>query len=84
MSTKKTIFKAYKLLYIFFKNRTEAYTKQIKMKSVTLKEVFNYKDTDKWLAEELSATLLMTTIKFVSFEKHFIKVINMFLSISHI
>ena len=54
------------------------------MKSVTLKEVFNYKDTDKWLAEELSATLLMTMIKFVSFEKHFIKVINMFLSISHI
>ena len=44
------------------------------MKSVGLKEVFNYKDSDKWISEELSGTLLMASTTFVSFEKQFIKV----------
>ena len=44
------------------------------MKSVGLKEVFNYKDSDKWISEELSGTLLMASTTFVSFENQFIKV----------
>ena len=44
------------------------------MKCVQLKDVFQYKDSDKWLAEEVSGRLLMTSMSFYSFNKEFIKV----------
>ena len=46
------------------------------MKCVQLKEVVGYKDSEKWLYEEVSARLLMTSIKFISYGKQFIKVIK--------
>ena len=44
------------------------------MKSVELKQVFEYKDSDKWLSEEVYGKLLMASITFVSYQKQFIKV----------
>ena len=44
------------------------------MKCVQLKDVFQYKDSDQWLAEEVSGRLLMTLMSFYSFNKEFIKV----------
>ena len=49
---------------------------QSKMKCVQLKDVFGYKDSNQWLAEEVSGKLLMSSISFFSFNKEFIKVIN--------
>ena len=46
------------------------------MKCVQLKDVFGYKDSDQWLAEEVSGKLLMSLMSFFSFNKEFIKVIN--------
>ena len=45
---------------------------QSKMKCVQLKDVFGYKDSNQWLAEEVSGKLLMSSMSFFSF----IKVIN--------
>ena len=44
------------------------------MKCVQLKDVFQYKDSDEWLAEEVSGRLLMKSMSFYSFKKEFIKV----------
>ena len=44
------------------------------MKCVQLKDVFQYKNSDQWIAEEVSGTLLMTLMSFYSFNKEFIKV----------
>ena len=44
------------------------------MKTVQLNEVVKYVNSDKWLAQEVSSRLLMTSITFVSFDKEFIKV----------
>ena len=44
------------------------------MKCVELKQVFEYKDSDKWLSEEVYSQLLMASITFVSYQKQFIKV----------
>ena len=44
------------------------------MKCVQLKDVFQYKDSDQWLAEEVSGRLLMTSMSFYSFNKEVIKV----------
>ena len=44
------------------------------MKCVELNKVFEYKDSEKWLSEEVSGRLLMASVTFVSFEKQFIKV----------
>ena len=44
------------------------------MKCVQLKDVLQYKDSDQWLAEEVSGRLLMTWMSFYSFNKEFIKV----------
>ena len=44
------------------------------MKCVELKQVFEYKDSDKWLSEEVYGQLLMASITFVSYQKQFIKV----------
>ena len=44
------------------------------MKTVQLNEVVKYVNSDKWLAQEVSGRLLMTSITFVSFDKEFIKV----------
>ena len=46
------------------------------MKCVQLKDVVGYKNSEKWLYEEVSARLLMTSIKFITYGKPFIKVIN--------
>ena len=48
--------------------------KQTKMKTIQLNEVVKYVNSDKWLAQEVSGRLLMTSITFVSFDKEFIKV----------
>ena len=44
------------------------------MKHVELKQVFEYKDSDKWLSEEVYGQLLMSSITFLSYQKQFIKV----------
>ena len=44
------------------------------MKCIELKKVFEYKDSEKWLSEEVSGKLLMASVTFVSFQKQFIKV----------
>ena len=44
------------------------------MKCVELKQVFEYKDSDKWLSKEVYGQLLMASITFVSYQKQFIKV----------
>ena len=44
------------------------------MKHVELKQVFKYKDSEKWLSEEVYGQLLMTSITFISYQKQFIKV----------
>ena len=44
------------------------------MKTVQLSEVVKYVNSDKWLAQEVSGRLLMTSITFMSFDKEFIKV----------
>ena len=44
------------------------------MKRVELKQVFEYKDSDKWLSEEAYGQLLMASITFLSYQKQFIKV----------
>ena len=44
------------------------------MKTVQLNEVVKYVNSDKWLAQEVSGRLLMTSITFMSFDKEFIKV----------
>ena len=44
------------------------------MKTVQLNEVVKYVNSDKWLAQEVSGRLLMTSITFISFDKEFIKV----------
>ena len=44
------------------------------MKCVELKQVFEYKDSDKWLSEEVYGQLLMASITFISYQKQFIKV----------
>ena len=44
------------------------------MKTVQLREVVKYENSDKWYSEEVSGKLLMTTITFVSFDREFIKV----------
>ena len=60
------------------------------MKYVELKQVFEYKDSDKWLSEEVYGQLLMASITFISYQKQFIKVtifiINIYkkLSVSNI
>ena len=48
--------------------------KQTKMKTVQLSEVVKYVNSDKWLVQEVSGRLLMTSITFMSFDKEFIKV----------
>ena len=48
------------------------------MKCVELKQVFEYKDSDKWLSEEVYSQPLMASITFVSYQKQFIKV-NVFI-----
>ena len=45
-----------------------------KMKTVQLREVVKYENSDKWFSEEVSGKLLMTSIKFLSFDREFIKV----------
>ena len=47
------------------------------MKTVQLSDVAQYENSDKWLAQEVSGRLLMTSITFVSFDKKFIKVSKM-------
>ena len=47
------------------------------MKTVQLSDVVQYENSDKWLAQEVSGRLLMTSITFVSFDKEFIKVSKM-------
>ena len=60
------------------------------MKYVELKQVFEYKDSDKWLSEEVYGQLLMASITFISYQEQFIKVtifiINIYkkLSVSNI
>ena len=44
------------------------------MKCVSLRNVAEYKDSETWLYEEFSGQLLMTSIKFVTYGKEFIKV----------
>ena len=44
------------------------------MKCVEMKQVFKYKDSDKWLSEEVYGQLLMASITFISYQKQFIKV----------
>ena len=44
------------------------------MKTVQLSEVVKYVNSDKWLAQEVSGRLLMTSITFMSFDKEFINV----------
>ena len=44
------------------------------MKCVELKQVFKYKDSDKWLSEEVYGQLLMASITFLSYQKQFINV----------
>ena len=44
------------------------------MKCVELKQVFEYKDSGKWLSEEVYGQLLMASITFISYQKQFIKV----------
>ena len=44
------------------------------MKTVQLREVAKYENSDKWYSEEVSGKLLMTTITFLSFDREFIKV----------
>ena len=53
----------------------------MKMKCVELKQVFEYKDSDKWLSEEVYGQLLMASITFVSYQKKFIKVIIFIINI---
>ena len=45
------------------------------MKCVLLRNVVAYKDSNDWLYEEVSGRLLITSIKFVTYGKDFIKVI---------
>ena len=52
------------------------------MKCVTLKNVVAYKDSNDWLYEEVSGRLLITSIKFVTYGKDFIKVMLFSLLIS--
>ena len=52
--------------------------KQTKMKTVQLNEVVKYVNSDKWLAQEVSGRLLMTSITFMSFDKELIKVFKVF------
>ena len=44
------------------------------MKCVELKQVFEYKDSDNRLSEEVYSQLLMASITFISYQKQFIKV----------
>ena len=44
------------------------------MKTVQLNEIVKYVNSDKWLAQEVSGRLLMTSITFISFDKEFVKV----------
>ena len=44
------------------------------MKTVRLQDVAQYKNSDKWISEEVSGRLLLSSITFVSFNKEFIKV----------
>ena len=44
------------------------------MKCVELKQVFEYKDSDKWLYEEVYGQILMASITFISYQKQFMKV----------
>ena len=44
------------------------------MKCVELKQVFEYKDSDKWRSEEVYSQLLMASITFISYQKQFIEV----------
>ena len=44
------------------------------MKTVQLSEVVKYVNSNKWLAQEVSGRLLMTSITFMSFDKEFKKV----------
>ena len=46
------------------------------MKTVQLREVIEYPDSDKWINEEVSAKLLMVSQTFISFGKEFIKVLT--------
>ena len=52
------------------------------MKCVELKQVFEYKDSDKWLSEEVCGQLLMASITFVSYQKQFIKVTTFIININ--
>ena len=47
------------------------------MKTVQLSDAGQYENSDKWLGQEVSGRLLMTSITFVSFDKEFIKVYKM-------
>ena len=47
------------------------------MKTVQLSDVVKYENSDKWLAQEVSGRLLITSITFLSFDKEFIKVSEM-------
>ena len=53
------------------------------MKCVELKQVFEYKDSDKWLSEEVYGQLLMASITFVSYQKQFIKVTIFIININN-
>ena len=44
------------------------------MKCVELKQVFKYKDSDKWLSEEVYGQLLMASITFLPYQKQFINI----------
>ena len=52
------------------------------MKCVLLKNIAEYKNSDSWLYEEFSGRLLMTSIKFVTYGKEFIKVIIILYNLS--
>ena len=54
------------------------------MKSVELKQVFEYKDGDKWLSEEVYSQLLMASITFLSYQKQFIKVTIFIINIQEV
>ena len=54
------------------------------MKSVELKQVFEYKDSDKWLSEEVYGQLLMASITFLSYQKQFIKVTIFIINIQEV
>ena len=54
------------------------------MKRVELKQVVEYKDSNKWLSEEVYGQLLMASITFLSYQKQFIKVTIFIINIQEV